>query len=606
MRTTSSKRRTATLLGAAVVSFALIAGACSSDAKPAAVKATTTDAATPAAGSDTTVAGAAETDPPTTPDTTVGDTTAPTPDDTTPVPTAPDEGTPTPGGDLVMAVEADTSSPWRPAEMVCAISCHQIARTVYDPLMLPGSDEQPHPYLASAMEPNADFTVWRITARDGVKFHDGTPFDGASIVDNINRGRKSLLVGTALKSMTDVSVDPADPMVAVITVDKPWAALPFTLMGQAGYMASPTWLAASDTDDTLKAKPVGTGPFTFVDYKPGEFFKATKNADYWNKPYPYLNSIEFHPIADGLTRRDALKTGSVQMLHTTNGEVITEFRDTAELFPSTEITFKGETSYTMFHVTQDGSPLQDKRIRCALAFASDWPTVNETVNAGVFQLANGPFSPTQTGYLADNGFPLEQDMAKAQELVADYKAENPGALTLALATTNDETNLVLANFQKQWYEEAGIDTVTIDQIDQGQFIVTALLGNFQVFGWRNHGGLDLDQQYFWWHSSSSLPVGELALNFGRIKDPKLDALLDANRASADPAEKKQIAEDVNKLFATECYNSWSWWTVWMVAHTPNVHGIDGENLVLPDDAGNAISGSGIAGTFYPQTIWMDS
>jgi peptide/nickel transport system substrate-binding protein len=294
------------------------------------------------------------------------------------------------------------------------------------------------------------------------------------------------------------------------------------------------------------------------------------------------------------------------MLHTTNGEVITEFRDSADLYPSTEITFKGETSYTMFHVTQEGSPLQDSRVRCALAFASDWPTVNDTVNAGVFQLANGPFSPTQTGYLADNGFPLVQDMAKAQELIAAYKAENPGELTLALATTNDETNLVLANFQKQWYEEAGIDSVTIDQIDQGQFIVTALLGNFQVFGWRNHGGLDLDQQYFWWHSETALPINELALNFGRIKDPKLDALLVANRASSDPAEKKQIAEDVNKLFATECYNSWSWWTVWMVAHTPNVHGVDGGNLVLPDDQGNAISGSGIAGTFYPQTIWMDS
>ncbi|MFM7870667.1 MAG: ABC transporter substrate-binding protein, partial [Actinomycetota bacterium] len=151
----------------------------------------------------------------------------------------------TPGGKLVMALEADTSSPWRPSEMVCAISCHMVARSVYDSLMIPGSENVPVPYLASAVEPNEDFTVWRITARSGVTFHDGTDFDGAAIVDNISRHKTALLTGTAIKSVTDVSVDPADPMTAVITVEKPWATFPWYLTGQIGYMASPTWLAAS-------------------------------------------------------------------------------------------------------------------------------------------------------------------------------------------------------------------------------------------------------------------------------------------------------------------------------------------------------------------------
>jgi peptide/nickel transport system substrate-binding protein len=196
-------------------------------------------------------------------------------------------------------------------------------------------------------------------------------------------------------------------------------------------------------------------------------------------------------------------------------------------------------------------------------------------------------------------------MAKAQDLIAQYKAENPGELKLALATTNDDTNLVIANFQKQWFEEAGVDEVTIDQIDQGQYIVVALLGNFQVFQWRNHGGVDLDQQYFWWHSSSSLEVGTLALNFGRIKDAKLDELLDANRASTDDAEKKQIAEDVNRLFASECYNLWGTWTTWMIAGIPGIEGIPGENLTLPDGS-TGQNGAGIAGSFFPATLWLDA
>ncbi|HRE03306.1 MAG TPA: ABC transporter substrate-binding protein, partial [Ilumatobacteraceae bacterium] len=161
--------------------------------------------------------------------------------------------------------------------------------------------------------------VWRITARAGVKFHDGTDFDGAAIVDNISRHKVGLLTGVAIKSVTDTSLDPDDPMTAIITVEKPWATFPLYVAGQVGYMASPTWLAASDDDATLRSRPVGTGPFIFDDYKANEYFKAHKNPDYWNKPYPYLDSVEFVPIADALQRRDALKAGDVDLMHTTNG-----------------------------------------------------------------------------------------------------------------------------------------------------------------------------------------------------------------------------------------------------------------------------------------------
>ncbi len=224
----------------------------------------------------------------------------------------------------------------------------------------------------------------------------------------------------------------------------------------------------------------------------------------------------------------------------------------------------------------------------------------DSISAGVGQLAIGPFSPDQVGYLEDTGFPMAQDMGKAQELIAEYKAENPGPLNLSLATTQDETNLTIAQFQKQWFEEAGVDEVTIDQIDQGNYILTAVLGNFQVFQWRNHGGIDLDMQYHWWHSSSSLPVGQLALNFGRIKDPQLDALLDENRASTDPARKKAIAEEVNRLFATQCYNLWGAYTIWGVPHKADVQGVG--NFALPDGS-EGVPGAGIAGTFPMMTVW---
>ncbi|MGA1716886.1 MAG: ABC transporter substrate-binding protein, partial [Ilumatobacteraceae bacterium] len=391
-----TRRRPGVLIGAVAIAFGLVAAACGGD-----------DGGSSSGGNETTAAPA--------------ETTAPAPATQPPA----DDDTPVPGGKMVFGLEADTSSPWTPSAMVCAISCHMVARTVYDTLMIPGADNVPHPYLAESMTPNDDYTEWRITARSGVKFHDGTDFDGAAIVDNLTRAKASFLVGSALLDVDTITLDPADPMTAVITTSKPWATFPWYVTSQAGYMASPTWLAAVDGDDALAAKPVGTGPFVFDDYKPNEFYKGAKNADYWNAPYPYLDEIEFIPINDALKRRDALKAGDIDALHLTNGEAITEFRDSDE-FNTIEITKNGETAYTLMHVTKEGSALTDRRVRCALAYASDPATTNEVVSLGVPQLANGPFSPGQVGYLEDSGYPLVQDMAKAQELIAEYKAENPG------------------------------------------------------------------------------------------------------------------------------------------------------------------------------------
>ncbi len=531
-------------------------------------------------------------------DTTTGDTAAAT---TVPPPTTAAEEVPVPGGKMVFAIEADTSNPWRPSEILCAISCHQVMRNIFDTLTLPNSDGSWSPYLAESVEPNADFTEWRITARSGVQFHDGTDFDGAAIVENLTRAQTGLVTSFGLRPVDSVTLDPDDPMVAIVHLNSPWAAFPFILTGQVGYMASLTWLLASDADPLLKPMPVGTGPFVYEDYRAGELFSMTRNDNYWNQPYPYLDAIEFRPIPDALSRRDALKSGTVDVIHTTNGATIAEFRTSTDV-AMTEVSNQGETAYTLLHVTQEGSALNDVRVRCALAYARDEQSVIDVISEGVNQIANGPFSPTQVGYLDDTGYPLEQDMAKAQELIADYKADHPGPISLALAATTDETNLTIAEYSQQWFKEAGIDTVTIDQIDQGAYVVTAAFGNFQVFQWRNHGGFDLDMQYHFWHSSAAADVGALALNFGRIKDSALDALLDENRVITDPVRKKAIAEEVNRLFGTECYNLWEDWTIWGIAHKLSVHGPTG--FELPDGT-TAVFGPGISGVVYPMTFWVE-
>jgi peptide/nickel transport system substrate-binding protein len=259
-----------------LVSLGLVAVACGGDDNNSSTVTSGTTAGTTAAAPETTAASSATTAAPS------GTEAA--------APTTEAALQPVPGGSLVMGIEADTSSPWRPSEMLCAISCHQVIRNIYDTLTMPNDKGEAVPYLAESVTPNADFTEWRIKARAGVTFHDGTavrwrsdrrqPHPGED--RRVDRERAASCRHHHRRSRGPDDGHPQDEHAV--------GRVPLSLMGQAAYMASPTWLAASDNDEALKSQPVGTGPFIYESYVPNESFKMKKNPNYWNKPYPYLTS----------------------------------------------------------------------------------------------------------------------------------------------------------------------------------------------------------------------------------------------------------------------------------------------------------------------------
>ena len=151
---------------------------------------------------------------------------------------------------------------------------------------------------------------------------------------------------------------------------------------------------------------VGTGAFVFDSYVPGQSLIVKKNPNYWRKDkfgnqLPYLDSVEMRVIEDEKTRANALKAGDIDILHTTNGESIDEFRKEPDKFPMIEQAQFGETSYFLLNVGQDGLPLTDQRVRCAANYAIDKQAQIDAVQAGLERRPTGLFSPGQEGYLAD-------------------------------------------------------------------------------------------------------------------------------------------------------------------------------------------------------------
>jgi peptide/nickel transport system substrate-binding protein len=519
------------------------------------------------------------------------------------------------GGTLVYAVEADTSAPWLPSAMICAAACHStVGRTVFEPLVILGSDGEPYPYLLESFTPNADFTQWTLTAREGIKFHDQTDLNGDAIAAHIEAARNSALLAAAVAPISGVASDGA--LSATVSLSEPWPAFPVYLNSQLGYVPSPTWAAAVAAGTADATEPVGTGPFEYESYESGDNgrFTATRFADYWRgdgpnsvtgEGLPYLDAIEVRFIPDSQARSQALLSGDIDMLQTANGVEVTDL----EAEDGINVTlldspFEVETGYNLINQQEtdasgNPNPFHDIRVRQALAMATNNEVLSETRTAGRYAPANGPFAPGVDGYLEDTGYP-EYDPEGARALLEEVSAETGAPVAISYKTTNDPFNLTTAEVLKEMWEEVGFE-VSIDQIPQGEFINQALAGNFQIFGWRLHAGTDPDQQFVWWSSTTTTGI---ALNFGRIIDEEVDRLLGEIRTQTDPDARRQAAEDLNRYFAEQVFHAWNWWVFWGLAHADNVYNVAGLSIPGAPEGVRAINmGANLPGVIQPGEIF---
>ena len=486
------------------------------------------------------------------------------------------EGTPKPGGKIVYGLEAETADGWCLPEAQLAISGIMVARTIYDTLTRPDANGKYEPWLAQSVTPSADYKTWTIKLRSGIKFHDGTPLTAEVVKNNLDayRGayptRKPLLFIFTFSNIA--SVDVVDPLTVSVKMKEPWAAFDAYLYGsgRVGMMAQ----SQLDDKKSCADKLVGTGPFKMKEWVPNQKFVADKNPDYWAKDaegrrLPYLDEIEYRPIVEVDQRVNALESGDIQAMHTSDPATIADLRNTAKSgdIDLTESTDFGEVSYVMMNSSKP--PFDNVKARQAMAYSFNFDDYNQVRGKGILHRASGPFAPGNVGNLSadQSGFP-QYDLNKAKQLVKDYEDETGKPLKFTYSTVQAATTIADAQFLKDQAEKAGMK-VDITTIDQSSLIDTAIEGNFQAVGWRNHPGGDPDEQFVWWESAS--PV-----NFGRIKDPQIDKLLNEGRTSTDQAKRKTIYEDLNKRFGQEVYNLWNYYTPWSVATAKDVHGVLGE------------------------------
>ena len=539
---------------------------------------------------------------------------------------------PTRGGTLVYGIEADVANPWAPYGLTCSISCAMPLGAVSDPLFDFDPDGTLVPVLAESITSNDDASEWTMTMREGIMTHDGEVFDASAVAYNINVCRASSGRGQDFVLVTDVEV--VDDLTVKFTLAQGWAAFPAAALDTpcGTHMMAPNWLRSLESNplreesrftgtdlidqetidtpaDGDQAAPVSMGAFQFVSYTPGNGngMLVERFEDYWRgdgpnsvtgEGLPYLDEIEFVIAVDIASRSAGLKSGQFDIIHTANADEIADFRDEGDDFVRIEANKFGETNYFLINqadgdLDPDGAnatnPLLDLRVRTALAQAMDRDRVAVERGAGIVQVANGPFAPGQPGFLEDNGFPAfdaAAALATLEEYVNDPERGDGKAVGEAISfefnTTNDafnvETNQLVASM---WSDAFGdLIDVEITPIEQGSYVGLAVVGDYQVQGWRQHGGTDHDTQLRFWTSDTVAPVGTPTFNFGRFHDPDLDELAQLSRTTVDQAERVKIFEDMNRLFGERIYFLPTTYTLWGIIASPFVRDI--APLPLPD------------------------
>lgn len=474
----------------------------------------------------------------------------------------------TPGGRATIVTSANpaswdlTNSTWPTWEGV---------NFLYDRLVSFDEAEQLIPALALSWEVSADGLEWTLKLRPGVTFHDGTPFNAASVQFNIQRHLDMPDSGFYSVYEPVARVDVVDDLTAKIVLSEVRPNFAYEGLAQWGALqVSPTAFTALGA--RFGEAPVGTGPFTFTSYEPGASITYTRNETYWGGA-PLLESVQVRIIPEAAVALVEMEAGTVDA-------ILVEPKDVQAMTDlGLVIEERVAPGAEMMSINVSQSPTDELKVRQALALAIDRDAIIEAVLFGFAEKSNGGVTSTSPFYNAD--IPLIAYDPDAAGVLLDeagwvmgeggIRERDGQPLKLALLSS-DFTDWGLFNqiFQEQ-LRVVGIDTE-----------ITTLEWNAMLDQWRENQGpwhISYHQQgaimastspiQASWAPSDYWSIDQLddatAADLIPVRD-ELEALAGEFDTAADPTRRLEIAKRAQTLFHDHQLTAWMW-------HRASVHAI---------------------------------
>ncbi|MCX7214725.1 MAG: ABC transporter substrate-binding protein [Burkholderiales bacterium] len=417
----------------------------------------------------------------------------------------------------------------------------QLSTPIYEALFDIDTAGKAVPVLAESFTVSDDGKTWRLKLRSGIKFHDGTPFNAEAVVANFERTRNPANRCRCLSSMREIKdVKAIDTNTVEITLSMANASLPTILADAPGIMVSPTAFKADPNG--IGIKPVGTGPFKFVEWQRNSRIVVEKNPDYWRPGKPYLDQIVFRGYQNGETREIAFQAGQTDIIM----QPSFRFLSTARKDKRSQVFEPAGFGTDGVYLNLKKPPLDDIRVRRALAYGMDRDLLIRTLGFGIPTPAYSPFGKGMAIAQPVADYP-KFDPAKAKALIAEYG--KPVAFTLQF-NNSPETRHLVQSLQEMW-AKAGIK-VELQPLDQNRIVQNMTSKQFEASLYRFTGRADPHTNTYPFLHSAFAEVNPSS-NYGGIANKRVDELLEQGMATIDEAKRKQIYAELARVLNSEVF-----------------------------------------------------
>ena len=291
---------------------------------------------------------------------------------------------------------------------------------LYEGLVKPDPDGNLIPAVASDYEISNDATVYTFTLRDGVKFHDGTTVTAEDVKYSIERYAEIQGESSAFSVFDHVEI-PDEKTVEIYLKD-----------GYSEFLPEITVGIIPRSNPDPEKNPVGTGPFCFVSYTPGQKLEVERFGDYWQEGLPYLDHVEFKITADADTAFMELQAGTIDILDFLTGAQAKAAGEGCQILEGTQNMVQG-----MF-LNHSYGPLSSLKVRQAVCYAVNKEEINQFLYDGRSYLIGSHMVPRLVRYYEPAPEALyPYDMEKARELLAE--AGYPDGFDLEIVATTAST-----------------------------------------------------------------------------------------------------------------------------------------------------------------------
>jgi len=440
----------------------------------------------------------------------------------------------------------------------------KVCNLIYTGLMKRDKSLRLVPGIAERVEQPTP-TQYRITLKQNILFHNGqkltakdVKFTFESILDEKTASPKK----GNLKEVK--SIETPDEQTVIITLKQ--VSAPFIENLTIG-------IVPEGSADLTKA-PVGTGPFSFIDYQRGELLDLKRNENYFEGT-PRLSGVRFKVLPDETVRLLELKKGNIHLVSNPITPAVLPWLAKQE---NIEIRKKTGTNLSYIGFNMNDPVLADPKVRKAIAHAIDRDAVITHLLRGLGHKAESLLSPINPFFTEILSLSYDPELSKKLLDEAGYSAPSNGEarLTLTYKTSKNPTRKTIVEVFGEQLRKVGIN-LEIKSFEWGTFFADVKSGNFQMYSLTWVGTVDPDIYYYIFHSDSLPPDGA---NRGRYVNPELDALLEAGRTETNFQKRKTIYDEVQRVIAHDLPYIHLWYGMNVAAINKNVKDFE----LYPDES----------------------